>query len=101
MTDERKVDTVVVYKRPSSSGVMSGVVGSVFAILGIFTIGPVFLPFAALFSLVSVLRSITGFSASGAAVALMSCILTGIGVALSPSMWLIILGLIGSAGNPR
>ncbi len=97
--------TKIVYRTPSSAGLMSGLFGSVFAILGIFTLGLVFLPFAVLFSFVSIIRSISGFSASGFCAAIASSILTFIGFVVSPTTWLVLIGLLGlamtnSAGPP-
>jgi len=80
--------TVVIYKTRSSPGLATGLVGSVFALLAIFTIGVIFLPFAILFSLLSLTRSVSGFSAAGFCAAAMAVILTAIGFSTSPSAWL-------------
>jgi len=92
-----QVITKVVYRSRSSAGLFSGIFGCIFAILGIFTFGLVFLPFACLFSLVSLLRSASGVSASGFCAAVASCILTVIGFVVSPTTWLVLIGLLGLA----
>jgi hypothetical protein len=86
---------------------MSGIFGALFAVLGIFSLGLVFLPFAVLFSFVSLVRSASGLSASGFCAAIASSILTIIGFVVSPSTWLVLAGLIAaenganhSASNP-
>lgn len=90
-----------VLKRSSTDGVLSGLCGAAFAILGVFTLGLVFLPFAALFTLISLVRAVVGMSMSGLCAFLFSAILTGIGVAVSPTVWgalLFILGISSTHG---
>ena len=88
--------TVVVYKTASNGGVTTGILGGVFAILGIFTFGLLFLPFAALFSIFSLLGSTYRPNALGMLMALTSCILTITGIVMSPTAWIAFLALLGS-----
>lgn len=87
--------TVIIYRSASSAGLASGIVGSIFAVLGIFSVALLFLPFAVLFSVLSLLRSITGPSASGFAAAMASSFLTVIGFVVSPTAWLAVAALFG------
>ena len=86
--------TIIVYKNPSKAGLVSGIFGCIFAVLAIFTIGIIFLPFAVLFSVVSVSSSLIGLSATGFCVSIASIILTVIGFVTSPSAWLALVGLL-------
>ncbi len=86
---------VVVYETTSNAGVLTGILGSFFAILGIFTLGWLFLPFAVLFSTISLLSGIFRLSANGGVMAVVSCVLTLIGFATSPVATLAALALLG------
>lgn len=74
----------------------AGKLGCLFAVLGIFTVGLLFLPFAALFSLAATLSFIGGPTGSRFAYAFASIVLTAIGVAMSPSVWVVLAAAIGS-----
>jgi hypothetical protein len=75
----------------------SGVAGSVFAILGL--IGPaiLFLPFAALFLLVALLRVASSPNAAGLVAAASCLILTVIALVVSPTFWVSALAILGAS----
>jgi len=87
----------VIYARKSSAGAACGIAGAVFAILGIVGLAILFLPFAILFSVVSLFRVASQPNASGIVAALVSWILTIIAVIVSPSAWLAVLALLGAS----
>jgi hypothetical protein len=61
--------------------------GCIFGILGIFTIGFVFVPLAALCALLGFFGGIAKKSASTAFLAIVAGILAGVGWTTSPSLW--------------
>jgi len=65
------------------------IMGIVFGILGIFTIGIVFVPLAALCAVVALIGGgiVRGQSATGF-LAILAGILAGVGFAVSPTLWL-------------
>lgn len=83
--------------RGGNAGVVSGVLGIGFALLGLFTIGILFVPFAMLFTLVAMVQAMIGGSLFGIALALASGALTVTAVVASPTL-LIALGIAGAIG---
>ena len=55
----------VIVRGPANHGVLAGLLGCVFGVLGIFTLGIIFVPLAALCSLVGLIRAAGGLSLSG------------------------------------
>jgi hypothetical protein len=80
-------------RRSSSEGLLAGVFGCIFGVLGIFTLGLVFVPLAAVCSGIGLLFGLVGRSGSGFGVSLIGCLLTATGAALSPSVWVLLGGL--------
>jgi len=78
-----------------NQGVVIGGFACAFAILGIFTVGLLFIPIAALFTLSSFSQSFRG-DGTGTLVSLVAAVLTGIGFATSPVLWLATAGLFAS-----
>ena len=78
-----------------NQGVVIGGFACAFAILGIFTVGLLFVPIAALFTLSSFFQSFRG-DGTGTLVSLVAAVLTGIGFATSPVLWLATAGLFAS-----
>jgi hypothetical protein len=68
---------------------LSGLLSCVFGILGIFTWGLIFVPLAAVCSLVGLLRGSAGLSISGIGCSLLGAVLTAWGFVVSPSLWLL------------
>jgi hypothetical protein len=78
-------------------GVLAGLLGCVFGVLGILSWGIIFVPLAALCAIVGLFRGIVGGSAAGIGTSLIAGVLTAIGFATSPSLWLLTAGLIGAS----
>jgi hypothetical protein len=68
----------------------------VFGTLGIFTLGIVFVPLAALCSVIGLLLGLGG-SGSGLVISLLGVVLTVIGFVFSPTLWLLVGGLLVSS----
>jgi hypothetical protein len=79
-------------RRQSNEGVVPGIIGCNFAVLGIFTLGIVFVPIAAVCSVVGMLLALAGRSSSGFGISAIAAALTFAGAVLSPGVWLL-LGL--------
>jgi hypothetical protein len=94
-------EAMVGAKTVSNAGVMTGLLGSAFALVSVLTLGLLFLPFAALFSALSVVRSISSLSLKGSILAIASCALTTIGLATSPEATRAVQDLFDEvAGSP-
>jgi len=86
----RTGSTTVVLKHTVNQGVFAGLLGCIFGILGIFTFGLVFVPLAAICSLLGLIRGVAGFSISGIGCSLLASILTVWGFAFSPTLWVLV-----------
>jgi hypothetical protein len=82
-----------------NQGTMAGIFGCVFGVLGIFTLGIVFVPLAALCSLVGLLNGLGG-NGSGLATSALGAFLTAVGFMASPSLWFLTGGLLLASHNP-
>jgi hypothetical protein len=83
-----------------NQGVVAGILGCLFGILGILTIGIIFVPLAALCSLIGLIRGISGPSLAGIATSLLGAVLTIFGFISSPTLWLFAAGLfVASQSN--
>ena len=80
---------IIVVERRGSPGVVAGLLGCVFGILGIFTLGFVFVPLAAVCSLIGLLRGLMGMSGAGIGLSVLGMVLTIVGFIFSPSLWLL------------
>jgi hypothetical protein len=80
-------------ERRRRQGILAGLLGCIFAVLGIFTIGTLFVPIAVICSIVGLLRGVTGPSASGLSISLLGALLCAVGVMLSPALLLMLSGL--------
>jgi hypothetical protein len=87
---QRTPSHVIVQSR-GNPGLLAGLLGCALAILGIFTLGFVFVPLAALCALVGLLRGISAFNASGIGTSLLAACLCLFGFASSP----VLLGIAG------
>ena len=83
-----------------NSGQTTGLLGILFGLLGIFTIGLLFTPLAALFSIVALLRALSCISPTGILIALTGSFLTVIGIVVSPTLWVAIGLIIGATAPP-
>jgi uncharacterized iron-regulated membrane protein len=84
----------VVIQSRGHPGLLAGLFGCVLAILGIFTLGFVFVPLAALCALVGLLRGISGFNATGIGTSLLAACLCVFGLATSPVLLAVVAGLL-------
>jgi hypothetical protein len=78
---------------------VAAVFGCIFGIFGIFTIGAIFVPLAALCSAVAFLTGIFQLRISVILMALVSSCVTVVAFAVSPSAWLLFASLSGSGHN--
>ncbi len=81
--------TIVIQHR-GSPGMLAGVFGCVFGLLGIFSVGLLFVPLAAVCSLLGLLRGVAGGSGPGIGVSLLGLVLTAAGFMVSPSLWFLL-----------
>jgi hypothetical protein len=89
-----KQQTVIVRRKSRRDGLLTGVFACLFGALGIFTLGIIFVPLAALCSVIGLLLGLAGRSSSGLAVSTLGAGLTVIGFVASPSLWLLVGGLL-------
>jgi hypothetical protein len=76
------------------------VLGCLFGILGILTWWPiVFVPLAAICAVVGLLNGFFGLNAAGIGTSVLAGALTVIGFAVSPSLWVLVGGLLVASHN--
>jgi hypothetical protein len=83
-----------------NQGVVAGILACIFAVLGIFTLGILFVPIAAFCGAVGLLRGAIAFNISGLAVSALGIFLSVVGVATSPSL-LLALGLVLASNSKQ
>lgn len=84
---------IIEYRAPA--GVLAGVLGCVFGVLGIFFIGLIFVPLAALCAIIGLIRGIGSGSATAVGLSIIGGILCFFGFAVSPSLWVLLgVGLL-------
>ena len=84
------------------AGVLAGILGCVFAVLGIFTLGFLFIPIAALCSLIGLVGGLGRLSIAGIAVSALSTFLTIVGLVSSPVLLLILgISFVGHSTGAR
>lgn len=89
-------------QRRSDSGVIAGLLGCVFGTLEILTIGLIFVPLAALCAFFGLLRGVVGKSVTDIGLSLLAWLTVAIGAAVSPSVWIVLLGVVGLlVGDPH
>ena len=87
----------IIIQRRGNPGLLAGILGCVFGLFGIFTIGVLFVPLAAICSLIGLLRGIGGMSGTGIGLSLLGIALTAAGFVFSPSLWFLLA--IGAAAH--
>jgi hypothetical protein len=90
--------TIIVQHRP---GTLAGVIACVLAVLGIVVSGIIFVPIAALCAAVALIRALAGGNFAGVGVSVLALVLTAIGFAVTPSLWLLTLALSVASGADR
>jgi hypothetical protein len=81
--------TVIIRRESGNPGLLAGILGCVLGCLGIFSLGIVFVPLAALCSVIGLVRGLSGTNAPGIGMSLLGCALTVAGFMTSPSLWLL------------
>jgi hypothetical protein len=97
MSDEAGV---LARARGGNPGLLAGVLGCVFGILGIFTAAQVLVPLAAACCLVGLVRGAIGLSAAGIALSLVGAFLVVAGVVSAPGPWPALGDLVGAVRAP-
>jgi hypothetical protein len=77
---------VIIVER-KRTGVIAGVIAGVLALLGIFSFGIVFVPLAIIVALIGSIVAVKNFNIGGVGVNVLSWVLIGVGVAVSPGIW--------------
>ena len=90
-------ETRVIVVHQGSPGALAGALGAIFGLLGIFTIGILFVPIAAICSLLGIVRACSNPNAAGIGLSLLGCVMTVAGFVASPSLWLLVAA--GSAAR--
>jgi hypothetical protein len=83
-------------RRQGHPGLVAGLLGSILAVVGIFTLAFVFVPLAAMCALIGLLRGVTGFSLAGIGTSLLAACLCAVGFAASPVLWAMAGGLLAA-----
>ena len=86
----------VVIVKKQGTGMVAGVISSVLAVLGIFTLGIVFVPLAAITVAIGSIVALKNMSGGGIAVNVLAWILVVVGLFTSPVL-LLAIGMAGSA----
>jgi len=91
----------IIIEHRGPAGVLAGALGCVFGVLGIFFIGLIFVPLAALCAITGLVRGIGSGSATAIGLSIIAVILCFFGFAVSPSLWVLLgagllVGLISS-----
>lgn len=85
----------IIIEHRAPAGVLAGALGCVFGVLGIFFIGLIFVPLAALCAIIGLIRGIGSGSATAIGLSILAGILCFFGFAVSPSFWLLLgVGLL-------
>jgi len=84
----------VIVVKSKRTGVIPGIIAGVLALLGIFSVGLVFVPLAILVALIGSIVAIKNFNIGGVGVNILSWVLIVVGIAVSPGIW-VALALIG------
>lgn len=89
------VEREIVYVRVNTAGHTAGIIACFLAVLGIFTFGMFFVPFAAAFAFCGLLVAILNMNGSGIAINLFAWILVVVGVLMSPMLLALLLTWVG------
>jgi len=81
--------TTVVVRHSANQGVVAGIIACLLAVLGIFFSGLIFVPLAAICSMLALIRGIVGKSAAGIGCAILAGVLSVWGFVVSPSLWVL------------
>lgn len=90
MTEEK-----IVYVKTNNAGSTAGIIACVLAVLGILTLGTVFVPLAAIVALFGTLGAMAHMNFSGIGINILAWILVVVGFATSPVLLVLIIGMVG------
>jgi hypothetical protein len=90
-------------KRSQNAGLVAGLLGCLFGAIGILTffLPVIFVPLAAFCAVIGLVRGIGGGSAAGIGTSLLAGVLSAIGFVVSPSLWLLVAGLLVASNVDR
>lgn len=88
----------VIVVKAKRTGVVAGIVAGVLALLGIFSVGLIFVPLAVLVALVGSIVALKNFNIGGLGTNILAWALIAVGVAVSPGIW-VALALIGAGAQ--
>ncbi|MEM6484358.1 MAG: hypothetical protein AAF662_05175 [Pseudomonadota bacterium] len=80
-------EVVVTRQRP---GNVAGIIACILAVMGIFTIGTLFVPIAAIAALIGTITSVKNKNSTGIGINVLAWVLTIVGFATSPVLWALI-----------
>lgn len=83
-------------RRAAVPGVLAGLLGCIFGVMGIFAVGFVFVPLAAVCAAIGLVRGLLGRCAAGVGTSLLAGVLSVFGFILSPSLWLLTATVIAA-----
>ncbi len=82
----------VIYVKSNNAGSTAGIIACVLAVLGIFTLGTIFVPLAAFVSLLGTFGAVSRMNISGIGINILAWVLVVVGFATSPVLLILILG---------
>lgn len=86
--------------KAKNTGIIPGIIACILAILGMFTIGVVFIPLAAVVALIGTIVAVKNKNFGGIGLAVLAWILTIVGFVLSPVLLSLLgFGLSSGMGN--
>jgi hypothetical protein len=91
--DQRVARAIALARRRARAGLIAGAFGCILGVLGILTSGLVFVPLATLCAVIGLVNGISRLNFAGVGLSALAAILSLIGFAASPSLWLISGGL--------
>jgi len=92
-----KVEKEVIYVEKETPGLVMGIIASILAVLGIFTLGFVFIPLSMLFAVIGSFMALKHKNSSGTGVNVLAWVLIVVGFMTSPFL----LGIISMLTSPN
>ncbi len=85
--------------KKGSDGIIPGAIACVFAVLGIFLFGVIFVPLAAIVAIISTILAIKSKNVGSIGLSIAAWILTAVGFFTSPVLWVTIAAMFGLGAN--
>ena len=92
--------TTIILERRENAGLLAGILGCIAGLLGIFSVGMLFVPIALICGLIGLLRGIGGSSAAGIGTSVLASFLGIVGFFVSPSLWLVLGAMSLASATP-